>query len=400
MRESLYDYCTRTRRQALLEEWDVEGNGALTPLALSHGSRQKVWWRCGAGHRWQAAVYTRTGAESGCPYCAGKRPWPGFNDLASQEPALAAQWHPERNGPLTPDQVVCGSTRRVWWQCGSGHVWAASVKSRAAGAGCPYCTGRRISPGENDLATLYPALARQWHPTKNGGLTPAAVAPGSRRRVWWQCPQGHTWQAAVFSRSQGADCPVCTGRTVLPGENDLATVFPQLARQWDQERNGALTPPAGFTVQQPRRLVAVRLGAQLARGHQHPGLGERLPLLRRAEGPGGVQRPGDPVPRAGPDVGPCPERSLDPGHGHPGKPQEGVVAVLGESRVESRGLLPHQRQTLRLSGVCREGQPEESGAVPGSPCSGRGGENAGVDPQRASQGWEPKQCNQRRRQKI
>ena len=221
MRESLYDYCTRTRRQALLEEWDVEGNGALTPLALSHGSRQKVWWRCGAGHRWQAAVCTRTGAESGCPYCAGKRPWPGFNDLASQEPALAAQWHPERNGPLTPDQVVCGSTRRVWWQCGSGHVWAASVKSRAAGAGCPYCTGRRISPGENDLATLYPALARQWHPTKNGGLTPAAVAPGSRRRVWWQCPQGHTWQAAVFSRSQGADCPVCTGRTVLPGENEM-----------------------------------------------------------------------------------------------------------------------------------------------------------------------------------
>lgn len=161
-----------------------------------------------------------------------------------------------------------------------------------------------------------------------------------------------------------------------------------------------LDPPAGFTVQQPRRLVAVRPGAQLARGHQYPGLGERLPLLRRAEGPGGVQRPGDPVPRAGPDVGPCSERGLDPGHGHPGEPQEGVVAVPGESRVESRGLLPHQRQTLRLSGMCWEGQPEESGAVPGSPCSGRGGESAGVNPQRASQGWKPKQHNQRRRQKI
>ena len=49
MRESLYDYCTRTRRQALLEEWDVEGNGALTPLALSHGSRQKVWWALRGG---------------------------------------------------------------------------------------------------------------------------------------------------------------------------------------------------------------------------------------------------------------------------------------------------------------------------------------------------------------
>ncbi|MFQ9411996.1 MAG: zinc-ribbon domain-containing protein [Evtepia gabavorous] len=92
------------------EEWDVEGNGALTPLALSHGSRQKVWWRCRAGAPVAGGGLHRTGAESGCPYCAGKRPWPGFNDLASQEPALAAQWHPERNGPLTPDQVVCGST--------------------------------------------------------------------------------------------------------------------------------------------------------------------------------------------------------------------------------------------------------------------------------------------------
>lgn len=90
MRESLYDYCTRTRRQALLEEWDVEGNGALTPLALSHGRPPEGLVALRAGHRWQAAVYTRTGAESGCPYSAGEAAWPGFNDLASQEPALAA----------------------------------------------------------------------------------------------------------------------------------------------------------------------------------------------------------------------------------------------------------------------------------------------------------------------
>lgn len=242
MRESLYDYCTRTRRQALLEEWDVEGNGALTPLALSHGSRQKVWWRCGAGHRWQAAVYTRTGAESGCPYCAGKRPWPGFNDLASQEPALAAQWHPERNGPLTPDQVVCGSTRRVWWQCGSGHVWAASVKSRAAGAGCPYCTGRRISPGENDLATLYPALARQWHPTKNGGADPGGGGP----------------------------------------------------RQ----------PAAG--------VVAVSPRAHMAGGGVLPEPGRRLPGVHGQDGAAGGKRPGHSVSPAGPAMGPGEERGLDP----------------------------------------------------------------------------------------
>ena len=306
MRESLYDYCTRTRRQALLEEWDVEGNGALTPLALSHGSRRKVWWCCGAGHQWQAAVYTRTGAESGCPYCAGKRPWPGFNDLASQEPALAAQWHPERNGPLTPDQVVCGSTRRVWWQCGSGHVWAASVKSRAAGAGCPYCTGRRISPGKMIWPPCIPLWPGNGTPPKMGA-DPGGGGPGSRRQVWWQCPQGHTWQAAVFSRSQGAGARCARAGRCCRGKRPGHSVSPAGPAMGPGEERG-LDPPAGFTVQQPRRLVAVRPGAQLARGHQHPGLGERLPLLRRAEGPGGVQRPGDPVPRAGPDVGPCPEQ--------------------------------------------------------------------------------------------
>ena len=192
---------------------------------------------------WQAAVYTRAGGESGCPYCAGKRPWPGFNDLASRFPDLAKEWHPTKNGDLTPDQVLWGSNRRVWWQCARGHVWDARVKSRAAGAGCPYCASRQISPGDNDLAAQYPDLAAQWHPTKNGDLRPQNVVAGSRRKVWWQCPKGHVWQAAIASRAGGgAGCPVCAGKQVVPGENDLATLFPQLAQQWDREKNGALTP--------------------------------------------------------------------------------------------------------------------------------------------------------------
>ena len=166
----MYDYCTRTRRQALLEEWDVEGNrgtDAVGPFP----------WQPPEG---LVALRGRAPVAGGGlhPDGSGERlpvlrggsgPWPGFNDLASQEPALAAQWHPERNGPLTPDQVVCGSTRRVWWQCGSGHVWAASVKSRAAGAGCPYCTGRRISPGKMIWPPCIPLWPGNGTPPKMGG---------------------------------------------------------------------------------------------------------------------------------------------------------------------------------------------------------------------------------------
>ena len=243
MRESLADYCIRFQRQDLLSQWDGPGNAPLTPATVSYGSRRKVWWQCDHGHRWQAAVYTRTGGESGCPYCAGKRPWPGFNDLASQYPDLAAQWHPTRNGDLTPDQVLCGSNRRVWWQCPQGHQWSAIVKSRTEGAGCPYCASRQVSAGFNDLAARFPHLAQEWHPEKNGRLTPRDVVPGSRRKVWWQCAKGHVWQAAIASRAvDGAGCPVCAGKQVAAGENDLATLFPQLAQQWDREKNGALTP--------------------------------------------------------------------------------------------------------------------------------------------------------------
>ena len=242
MRESLADYCIRFQRQDLLSQWDGPGNAPLTPATVSYGSRRKVWWQCDHGHRWQAAVYTRTGGESGCPYCAGKRPWPGFNDLASQYPDLAAQWHPTRNGDLTPDQVLCGSNRRVWWQCPQGHQWSAIVKSRTEGAGCPYCASRQVSAGFNDLAARFPHLAQQWDRARNGAMTPETVSPSSNRKAWWVCALGHRWQAAVSARAGGSDCPYCAGRKVLAGFNDLATKDPTVAAEWDPTLNGGLTP--------------------------------------------------------------------------------------------------------------------------------------------------------------
>lgn len=243
MRESLYAYCLRSGETDLLAQWDRRDNGALTPADLSYGSKQKVWWTCEKGHRWQATVTARTSDHTGCPMCAGKRPDPGVNDLATLFPHLAAQWDQERNGDLTPDQVLPGSHRKVWWQCPEGHRWQAFVKSRVGGAGCPVCQHRALSVGETDLAACFPALAAQWDQERNGDLTPQDVFPGTQRKVWWRCARGHVWQARVSSRAQnGAGCPVCTGRQILPGENDLATLFPAVAQAWHPDRNGSLTP--------------------------------------------------------------------------------------------------------------------------------------------------------------
>ena len=213
MGETLADFCRRAGREDLLAQWDAPHNIPRTPRDLSVSSREKVWWVCGKGHRWQAQVHSRTHG-SGCPVCAGRKVLAGENDLASRFPEIAAQWHPERNEGLTPQQVSAYANRKVWWRCPAGHDYAALVSSRTRnGSGCPYCAGRKVLAGFNDLAARAPAIAAQWHPTLNGGLTPEDVTVGSRKKVWWQCALGHSWKTVIYARTGGkkCGCPVCAG---------------------------------------------------------------------------------------------------------------------------------------------------------------------------------------------
>ena len=133
--------------------------------------------------------------------------------LAAGYPDIAAQWHPTKNGALTAGDVTARSGRKVWWQCGKGHEWQATVAGRTGGTGCPICAGKKVLKGYNELVTVNLELARQWHPTKNGSLTPDAVTKGSNKIVWWQCEKGHEWRAVISSRSGGSGCPHCNGAT-------------------------------------------------------------------------------------------------------------------------------------------------------------------------------------------
>ena len=158
---------------------------------------------------------------------------------------LLSQWDAQRNGTLSPDTISYGSKAKAWWHCEKGHHWQAVIKSRASGAGCPFCTNRKVMTGENDLLTRHPDLAAQWHPERNGTLLPSQVLSGSHKKVWWRCEKGHSWQAAIVSRtSDGTGCPVCAGKLIIPGENDLASRFPDVAAQWHPSKNGTLTAQA------------------------------------------------------------------------------------------------------------------------------------------------------------
>lgn len=186
----------------------------LRPTEVTAGTNKKVLWVCEKGHEWEARVYSVALDGCGCPYCAGKLAIPGETDLATRRPDLMAQWDFEKNA-RAPTELTVADHEKAWWKCELGHSWQASVYSRTRekSAGCPYCTGRRVLPGFNDLATLKPALAKQWHPTLNGALKPEDVTLGSNKKVWWQCGEGHVWQAFVYARAKakGTGCPVCAG---------------------------------------------------------------------------------------------------------------------------------------------------------------------------------------------
>lgn len=241
MRITFYDFCAESGNENLLREWDAELNGDLTPQAVSHGSTREVWWRCQKGHSWKSAVYART-AGKGCPYCGGRRVISGFNDLASQNGELAAQWDAVKNAPLRPEEVTPGSHRKVWWRCRKGHRWQAEIKSRHSGKGCPVCAGR-TAPGITDLKTVAPAAAVRWDPELNGRDTPDRVSAGNSRQAWWRCEKGHFWRSPIRFQSGGErGCPYCMGMKAWYGFNDLETVAPELAAQWDSEKNKELTP--------------------------------------------------------------------------------------------------------------------------------------------------------------
>lgn len=196
-----------------LDQWHPTRNGSLKPEDVSAGSGRKIWWKCSAAsdHEWLACPATRRRAP-GCPFCLNHRVSLS-NSLAQRFPVIAGQWHPSRNGTLHPGGVIASSGREAWWKCphGPDHEWKSAVSARTKrNAECPYCAGRLASQ-TNCLASLHPRIAMEWHPERNGELSPSEVVATSRANAWWKCQLNHEWRASVHSRTVlSRACPICS----------------------------------------------------------------------------------------------------------------------------------------------------------------------------------------------
>jgi hypothetical protein len=272
-------------------EWD--------PTKYSAGSAVKVDWKCPKGHVFSMRITDATKSKSKifCKVCNGQSVIVGFNDLATTDPAIAAEafeWDPQtltrgsnrkkrfkcprghiyesviatralekrgcricRNQVVLegfndlasqnpqiaseadgwdPKLVVFGSVLRKNWKCSLGHTWSATIIGRTQGnKGCPYCSGFKTWSGFNDLATTHPHLV-----SEADGWDPTKIHAGTNLKLKWICAKGHRWAASGTSRSaNNTGCPVCSNHQILVGFNDLKTTHPHLALEafgWDPEK--------------------------------------------------------------------------------------------------------------------------------------------------------------------
>lgn len=216
-----------TTHPHLANEWDVQKNGELLPSDVSAGSVKPIHWVCSLGHSFSSRIDSRADRSrpKGCPYCAGRKVLAGFNDIATTNPAIAAEWDTEKNGNQTPQTLSAGSSYLAHWVCPQGHSYATPVKKRTSTAklgGCLYCTGGKVLAGFNDIATTHAHLVVEWDFKKNKARKPNSVSAGSGYKAHWNCPQGHSYASVVRSRSIGKGCPRCVSRRT---ESDFRDMF-------------------------------------------------------------------------------------------------------------------------------------------------------------------------------
>ena len=302
--------------------WDVN--------AFTYGSGKVLSWKCALGHCYETSIDKRTLRGHSCPFCSGHKVLPGFNDLKTTHPEIAAEafgWSPTEysfgsvmklpwkcpsdhewkatvinrvkqnqgcavcankqiivgvNDLATthPDiaaqalnwdtlKVVAGSEAKLKWICHLKHIWVAKPVSRTKqSSGCPVCTGRLVEPGFNDLETTNPEIASQAFE-----WDPKSVSKGSNKKKFWRCSTGHIWQATVSSRINGSNCPVCSGHKVLPGFNDLETTHPELAKEaegWNPQDFSKASNKVMYWKCEKNHSWMAKIGNRTSLGHGCP----------------------------------------------------------------------------------------------------------------------------------
>ncbi|MBR3288576.1 MAG: hypothetical protein IKI71_02260 [Lachnospiraceae bacterium] len=250
----------KTKNPELLVDWDYEANNKnnIYPDKIIFNSTKKVKWICHTcGHKWSTQLNLRTVQGRGCINCGYKvgKKIKQKRLLEQQgcisDKLLLKEWDYDKNSKigLFTNELTAGSNKSAFWICSKcGYKWKAPIARRSKGAGCRKCADKANPDLKRKLLIKKghvlndKLLLKEWDYDKNV-KKPQEYTFGSGEKVHWICSKcGYKWSAIISSRHKGAGCPACAGNILIKGKNDLATVKPQLAKEWDYQKNKKLKP--------------------------------------------------------------------------------------------------------------------------------------------------------------
>lgn len=223
-----------TTHSDLAKEWSSKNT--QSPSEFTSHSNKKVMWNCVNGHEWETSMNHRVNGQN-CPYCRGKKPIQGETDLATTRPEWLSEWDYAKN-TISPSEIKRGSRQKVWWKCPKcGYSYQLSPNKKERGDGCPVESGKVVLEGYNDVASQFPQLVDEW--SNKNTISLSEIPVGSAKKCGWKCKHGHEWDATIANRTKDkpSNCPYCSGKRILTGYNDLATLKPELMLDWDYTKN-------------------------------------------------------------------------------------------------------------------------------------------------------------------
>lgn len=246
------DNCLKTLRPDICKYWDYDKN-EKKPTEVGVNSHSIIHWKCTEGycdcHEWTKLVYAQV-RNNCCPYCK-KTKVCKHNNLLAMFPNICEEWNYDKND-INPSKVVYSSSKPVYWICKINpcgcHRWRTTINTRTGKtkSGCPYCKNRKICDHNSLYAKFKDMIDNEWDYEKNNKYDPKKIAPGKAIRVHWVCRKNtcgcHRWFTKLDQRTCGSrtGCPYCSGKKICP-HNSLQSLFPEIAKEFDVERNG-ITP--------------------------------------------------------------------------------------------------------------------------------------------------------------
>lgn len=189
--------------QQLASLWDDSGDLSSLNMASTH----KRSWHCKVcGQHYEATANTMRRAwrntGNACPSCAGLVLVPGYNDLATVHPQVAAKTATN----VDPKTILASKKTPIWFMCSNGHRFQARIAQMLDSYDCPVCKAGGYASEHEDIM-------RDWD-WKGNEDDPHTITCGSSKMEHWMCAScGHKWKASVYARVKlHRGCPSCMSK--------------------------------------------------------------------------------------------------------------------------------------------------------------------------------------------